>query len=168
MTTSTAPHIRRILIPIDVFDVCREAVDFAVDLAQRMQPAPLAIGVNFISPFSAETLTMLPLTISPLSRLTASGFCTKVWIARLSGRAPISGVKPFSSRNSSAEASHSTAHSRSLKPRRSSAARTASPSAHCCVRTWSKPRAWVSSITSRVRASASVGMVVWYMWAPAS
>lgn len=43
MTTSTAPHIRRILIPIDVFDVCREAVDFAVDLAQRYSGAELTL-----------------------------------------------------------------------------------------------------------------------------
>lgn len=40
---STAPVIRRILVPIDVFDVCREAVDFAVDLAQRYGGAELTL-----------------------------------------------------------------------------------------------------------------------------
>ena len=41
-------------------------------------------------------------------------------MARFRGRAPISAEKPFSSRNSCAEASHSTAQSRSFRPRRSS------------------------------------------------
>src|SRR4026207_1575160 len=39
-------------------------------------------------------------------------------MARFNGRAPIVGEKPLSSRNSSAEASHSTAHSRWRSPLR--------------------------------------------------
>lgn len=39
----TAPQVRSILCPIDVFDICREAVDFAVDLAQRYGGAALTL-----------------------------------------------------------------------------------------------------------------------------
>ena len=41
---SPAPlSIRRILVPIDVFDVCREAVDFAIDLSGRYGGAELTL-----------------------------------------------------------------------------------------------------------------------------
>ena len=55
-------------------------------------------------------------TIAP--RSGASRYCST---ARLSGRAPSSGLKPFSMRNAYADSSTSTAHGRPRRPRRASA-----------------------------------------------
>ena len=47
-----------------------------------------ATGLNFISPFSADTRTVCPLAISPSRSFTARAFWMSDWIARLSGLAP--------------------------------------------------------------------------------
>ena len=70
-----------------------------------------------ISPSSAYARITSPSPNSPSSSRSASGFSSRRWIARLSGRAPYAGSQPASARSSRAPSVSSSASPRSARRR---------------------------------------------------